>query len=341
MTILPFVKPDLHVEDYWRGIVLFGRNVASYKFALAASLLELKPASGDLVRLEDLAGPFTRHLRVHLADADKQITASRSKFLDACRGANREEVDEAELIETAVRLGFVNVIDAFHKVGTDDVPKRFFLDERRDNGGIRITDSFSELLEGSQFSNLPIENEARWKLVETAWELGVSQSLIAVNFDPDIESLFVIDRSRRRKPITGARNALSGYQKGHCFFCFSGFSLLDDAPPDVDHFFPHVLMTRGFDVPLDGVWNLVLACRRCNRGAEGKFAHVPKLRFLERLSRRNEFLIKSHHPLRETLLLQTGRKELERHDFLAMVHREALVSLIHEWEPGEEREELF
>jgi hypothetical protein len=54
MTILPFVKPDLHVEDYWRGIVLFGRNVASYKFALAASLLELKPASGDLVRLEDL-----------------------------------------------------------------------------------------------------------------------------------------------------------------------------------------------------------------------------------------------------------------------------------------------
>ena len=36
MTILPFVQPDLHVEDYWRGIVLFGRNVASYKFALAA-----------------------------------------------------------------------------------------------------------------------------------------------------------------------------------------------------------------------------------------------------------------------------------------------------------------
>ena len=55
MPILPFVQPDLHVEDYWRGIVLFGRNVASYKFALAASLLELKPASGDLVRLEELA----------------------------------------------------------------------------------------------------------------------------------------------------------------------------------------------------------------------------------------------------------------------------------------------
>ena len=26
--------------DYWRGIVLFGRNLASYKFALAKALLE-------------------------------------------------------------------------------------------------------------------------------------------------------------------------------------------------------------------------------------------------------------------------------------------------------------
>ena len=75
MPILPFVQPDLHVEDYWRGIVLFGRNVASYKFALAASLLELEPASGDLVRLEELADPYTRHLRRHLSDADKQSTS--------------------------------------------------------------------------------------------------------------------------------------------------------------------------------------------------------------------------------------------------------------------------
>lgn len=29
------------LESYWRSIILFGRNVASYKFALAKSLLEL------------------------------------------------------------------------------------------------------------------------------------------------------------------------------------------------------------------------------------------------------------------------------------------------------------
>jgi hypothetical protein len=31
-------------EDYWRGIVLLGRNVATYKLALAKSLLQLAPA---------------------------------------------------------------------------------------------------------------------------------------------------------------------------------------------------------------------------------------------------------------------------------------------------------
>lgn len=32
-------KPSL--ESYWRSVILFGNNVASYKFALAKALLEL------------------------------------------------------------------------------------------------------------------------------------------------------------------------------------------------------------------------------------------------------------------------------------------------------------
>ena len=36
-----FIGSDPTLEDLWRAIVLFGRNSASYKFALAASLLDL------------------------------------------------------------------------------------------------------------------------------------------------------------------------------------------------------------------------------------------------------------------------------------------------------------
>ena len=67
----PFIGREPTLEDLWRAIVLYGRNVASYKFALASSLLELRPEEGDLVRLEDLSGPFSRHLMTHLARADK------------------------------------------------------------------------------------------------------------------------------------------------------------------------------------------------------------------------------------------------------------------------------
>ena len=76
------------IEDNWRGIILYGRNVQSYKFALAKSLLEMRTAEGDLIELDDLAPVYTRYLTEHLKIADKQGTSTSSKFLEACRGYN-------------------------------------------------------------------------------------------------------------------------------------------------------------------------------------------------------------------------------------------------------------
>jgi hypothetical protein len=110
---------------------------------------------------------------------------------------------------------------------------------------------------------------------------------------------------------------------------------------DVDHFFPHRL--KGFRVadPVDGVWNLVLACRTCNRGAAGKFDRLPEARYLERLHRRNEYLIDSHHPLRETLLLQTGQTEQARRAFLREAYRGAVQLLVQTWRPADEYAPAF
>ena len=88
------------IENYWRSIILFGRNVASYKFALGKSLLELELAKGDFIRLDELAPRFAHHVCQHLKLSDKQATSRSSKFLDACRGFNRGEVSEQDLIAT-------------------------------------------------------------------------------------------------------------------------------------------------------------------------------------------------------------------------------------------------
>ena len=186
--------------DYWRGVVLFGRNVASYKFALAKSLLELRPQAGTLVKLDDLAEPFSRHICEHLKIVDKQGTSGSSRFLNACREFNRGRISKEELLGTTVRLGFGNVIDAFHVVNQQPISKPFFVDERKVGDGIRITDEFSSLLGHPGAEDLPAEAESRWRLVETAWDLGVARHAVIVQSEPVLQQLFATtDGSRRAR----------------------------------------------------------------------------------------------------------------------------------------------
>lgn len=50
------------LESYWRAVILFGRNTASYKFALAKSILEMCQAGKSTISLEELAVPFAQNL---------------------------------------------------------------------------------------------------------------------------------------------------------------------------------------------------------------------------------------------------------------------------------------
>ena len=324
------VEPTL--DNYWRAIILFGRNVASYKFALAKSLYELKSVSNDLVTLEQLAYPFSKHLCEHLNHSPKQITSQSSKFLDACNAYNKNEISQNSLIEKTVKLGFNNVIDAFHIVNNAEISRRFFLDERKSNGGIRITDNFFQLSESMQFSNFAKETESRWRLVECGWAMGVSRNLINVEYDPNLQTLFT-SRSERRIDITSCRDSLNGYQKGRCFYCFRSISVETGncELADVDHFLPWRLNDKLDNI--NGVWNLVLSCKDCNRGESGKFARVPTIELLKRLHRRNEYFINSHLPLRETLIRQTGKNESARKLFLQKSYDIAKTNLIHQWQP--------
>ena len=223
------------------------------------------------------------------------------------------------------------------------MPVSFFHDERRTKGGITITDNLFLLKESVQFENLPLETEARWRLVETAWSVGISAKLLEVRHDDANDLMFIETDRLRRINITSSRDALNGYQKGKCFYCFIDISVdsLSDKLADVDHFLPHTLFRIDGDANLNGVWNLVLACQDCNRGINGKGMKIPRLKYLERLNTRNNFLISSHHPLRETLIKQTGLTEKDRQNFLQQQYNFAKLYLIHEWEPPFEYEAAF
>jgi hypothetical protein len=340
-----FIQTSPTLDAYWRAIILFGRNSASYKFALGKTLLELASEEKTFIKLEELAEPFSRHITEHLASVDRQGTSQSSQFLDACRDFNQAKIDHDQLIETTIRLGFANVIDAFHNVNNAELPQRFFMDERSGRGGIAITDEMLRLKDHLQFANLPGEVEARWRLVETAWSLEISPRLLVVEYDHAGDELYLIPSGSRRIDVTSARDALNGYQKGKCFYCFADIRIdeLTGSPAEVDHFFPHMLsqLPEFAAVNIDGVWNLVLSCVNCNRGVGGKSARVPEIRYLKRLHRRNNYLIDSHHPLRETLMTQTGRDEPRRRAFLQRMHRLAVNTLIHLWRPINESPAVF
>lgn len=339
-----FYELDPSLENYWRAIILFGRNTASYKFALAKSLYDLYSTGKTLITLDELAAPYAIHLCERLKKHPKQITRDQSTFLGYLSSFNEGKISYDEMIKQTVRYGFNNVIDAFHNVHGQEVGARFFTDERKNSGGIKLTDEFFQLGEQFQFENLQEETEARWRLVETAWENNISSTLMLIEYEDISENLIGVT-SVRRNSVTSARPALNGYQKGRCFYCFRDISVEpgSDDLADVDHFFPHMLKRCDSTKPIDGVANLVLACQECNRGENGKFERLPSVELLERLYNRNEYLITSHHPLRETLIAQTGISAAKRQDYLQTAYNCAsfYVGIKQKWQPKAQGNPIF
>ncbi|WP_206368146.1 HNH endonuclease domain-containing protein [Sphingobacterium sp. B16(2022)] len=327
---------DPSLESQWRALILFGKNSATYKFAFAKAIIELLEQNNTTLTLEDLASPFARNIIEHLKKSDKQGNSSSSKFLNTCRDFIEGKLSEDQLIQTTTKLGFVNVVDAFQNVNggiiTDPFYHKNYLEGKKE---IMLTDNIFKLKEAVQFINLDQEVDARWNLVETAWNLQINPNLLEVKHDALKQELYIESDFMRRISMTTVRDALSGYQKGKCFYSYQDIFVNAGSPQicAVDHFLPH-LNKKAHSVEeanINGVWNLVLADPKINTA---KSAKVPHRRFLERLYNRNEFYIESKHPLAETIVNQTGKTKERRRLFLQQQYNVALSHSIHEWTPS-------
>lgn len=335
-SVKRFFRAPLTVEDHWRAIVLRGGNVANYKFALASTLLELKAESGQVLKLSDLAEPFSRHVVESLKRADRQCTSRTNSYLEACRRFNRDEISRDELIDTTVKKAFGDVIPRFHNVSGGKTLSFY----SQTDGGILITDNFSILLQSAHINSLPVEVDHRWRVVEHAWQLGVSSHAlsgdITCDFEKEKKTFYgetFKNGKKRRVSLVGISGLLNGYQMGRCFYCFRTMSLGSEGlRPEVEHFFPFDLTSYGFNPELvNGAWNLVLSCKDCNRGEGGKFDLLPDISLLERLYKRNTHLISSHNPLQETIKRQAGATSKRQHETIQKWYLEASPHLIHSW----------
>lgn len=336
---------DPSIESQWRALILFGKNSATYKFAFAKSLLELIEKETTSITLSDLAKPFSRNITEHLKQSDKQGNSSSSKFLNYCRDFNEGGINEAELLTQTEKLGFVNVVYAFQNVNGGQIPNLFYQkDYSKGNKKIIVTDDLLKLKESFHFQNFGQETEARWKLVETAWNLQINPNLLEVKYDEASSLFFIENKFMRRIDITSVRGSLNGYQKGKCFYSFLDISIIQGSSEicHVDHFLPHMNKQKHSEngANINGVWNLVLAHSSINSTKE-KGAKVPNIKYLDRLFNRNEFYINSKHPLAETIVNQTGNTKDKRKTFLEKQYNIALDNSIVTWTPSEELEGTF
>jgi hypothetical protein len=314
---------DPSLESQWRALILFGKNSATYKFAFAKSLLELVTAETTAISLSDLAQPFSKNIIEHLKENDKQGNSKSSSFLNVCRSHIKGDISDNELWSKTEKLGFVNVVDAFQNINGGQIPEIFYeKNYRQGKKEIIITDSLLKLKESFHFQNFNQEVEARWNLVETAWNLNLNPKLLEVKYDEQNSLFFLENDFIRRIDITSVR------------YSFQDISVVSGSKNlcEVDHFLPHVNMNihNLSGANINGVWNLVLANKNVNRN---KSARIPKKRFLIRLFNRNEFYIESKHPLAETIINQTGKTKQQRINFLNNQYQIALDSSIITWKP--------
>lgn len=338
-----FQDNDPSLESQWRALILFGKNSATYKFAFGQALLNLIDKETTSVSLSQIAPLYVESILEHLKINDKQGNSSSSVFLNACRDFNKDLITYDQLIHLTEKHGFNNVVDAFQNINGGTINNRFYeKDYQGTSKNIIITDHLLKLKESIQFSNLNNEVEARWNLVETAWNLDLNPNLLEVKIDEDLNTLFLENNLMRRKDITSSRASLNGYQKGKCFYSFQDISIVSgsDNLCAVDHFFPHMhklyLNENGANV--NGIWNLVLIDKYVNLD---KSAKVPEIEYLDRLYKRNEFYIASKHPLGETIVNQTGKTPTVRRAFLQKQYNLAVDLSIQKWKPKVEFEPLF
>jgi hypothetical protein len=319
-------KPDL--ETQWRGLILFGKNTATYKFAFGKSLLSIAERDISRLSIEDMAPVYAQFLIEHLRSGNKQGVSNSSTFLSALTRHIEGVASLDEMLDATRKEGFKYVIEAFQNLGGGTIPDSFYSYNRVDKS-IYLSDNLFKLKESVQGPNLTSEIEARWNLVETAWNLSVPVSAVQIEAEGDFTKLIITDGANFRKPITSTRDALSGYQKGKCFYSERAIDL-NSGNVDVDHFFPISKQELHLPSNLNGVWNLVLSDASQNRS---KSAQAPSRRHLENLHARNEYYIRSKHPLGATILKQTGASERERISFLQRHYDISKQYSFAGWEP--------
>ena len=291
------MSPKFEEVDYWKAIVLYGLNQATYKIALGKTLLELTSQNQSSIDWHTLSESFLDNYieRIGKNPTPQQSNPSRKTVLERIvTQLNLGVIDKDEAILRVSQDGLNDVVPRFQTIGNDTslVSNRFY---QFDHGKkLYLNDSLFKISETHSIELLD-ELEARWSLLEGAFKITQGDFKLT----NDIREIYLLDGYKRTN-LTNNIPFLTGYQGNTCFYCGEPISN-DDI--HVDHVLPRQVLQH------DEIWNLVLSHSVCNLNKDDSL--VGK-HYLEKLMFRNENIMGSNHPWKKKISDSIGDTKPKR-----------------------------
>lgn len=284
-------------EDYLKGIILFGLNTATYKMALAQTLLQAALAGKAELSWQELSELYFT-LYLERLDNDPMPQQGNPHRLTKMERIVQEHLSGVTTKEEAIHkvgsTAFADVVPRFQTIGSDKtiVANHFY--EPQMGKKLIIKDSLLALT-SEHVKTLQDEVSARWSLLEGAFSIAQENFALA----NDLRQIYLQDGQRQRKNLTSNIPFLSGYQGNTCFYC--------NEPLDSDVHVDHVLPRQAINH--DEIWNLVLAHGDCNLMKGDKLVGE---HFIRKLIARNENIMGSNHPWRHKIQTSLGTTKPRR-----------------------------
>ena len=286
---------DFSSSDCWRALVLYGLNTATYKIAMAKTLLNFAKADQTVIQWNDLAQAFFQEYRDRLENKggmpQSNLPNRRTKMERILAEYRIGKITEAGAIQAVGDDAFNDVIPRFHNLGREQALQGEFY-EIDFGKNLVLTDALFDV--AADASPLYDEIEARWSLLEGAYSIQAGNFQLA----NDIRDIYIADGYSRRD-LTSNIPFLQGYQGNRCFYCGEEIA----GTIHVDHVLPRQVLQH------DEIWNLVLAHEFCNLQKEDRLVGE---HFVQKLLARNENIMGSNHPWKKKIAEALGTTVSQR-----------------------------
>jgi 5-methylcytosine-specific restriction endonuclease McrA len=300
-------------SDFWRAIILYGFNEATYKIALGQCLIRFTEQDKTFISMNDLAKEFFDLYHERLKSNKPQLaTPHRRTVMERIIDLyNLGSITKEKAIEKVEIEAFRDVVPRFHNVNYSVIPVKFYEHSTR---GLTLSDNLFNIFKSSEKESLTLETLSRWDLLEAAFMIRRNNHELC----NDVRRLY-LSKGYDRSDVTGTIPVLNGYQNGICFYCGDVMAKND---MNVDHVIPRQLIYH------DDIWNLVISHEICNIQ---KSDALPDISYIEKLTLRNEHFIISNHPIKEKLIRQLGNTPILRRNFINNVYKDARLVIGYTW----------